>query len=378
MNRFSLLAIAGLLIAAVGWPASGLTADSATAEIGPLVVTGVGAIVNGNKVAAKAAAIEDALRKAITERMGANVQSTRIVENYVLKMDRITSTSEGAITRYEVLSEKDVDGTVEVRVAVHFMKDLLRALQLDHIRVALYVNELRNAHGEYTPSTAFSSRLEEILLRDGIRLQVNATRDFQAAAERARRAGPSAPGDRTGAVFGTLSNADVWLVLDVKIEETQNLKGWVRYTASAEQMKALLFTSDEPIMSGSRKVKGMRSFDADTAAEDAAGKLAEQVAAAFVNALRARYDTLAVRRLAVRGVTDTFHTDKLRTGLLARDGVRDVRLTYFDATLGIALLEVTMNTDASGKFAEYLQFISGIDPNVRHMENGWYAVQVLQ
>jgi hypothetical protein len=78
---------------------------------------GYGTIYGNNKAAARDRAIEDAQRKAVEQAMGTMISSESVTKNFQLISDRILSLSSGYIEKYRVISEKEIDGEVEVEIA---------------------------------------------------------------------------------------------------------------------------------------------------------------------------------------------------------------------------------------------------------------------
>jgi hypothetical protein len=78
---------------------------------------GYGTIYGNNKAAARDRAIEDAQRKAVEQAMGTMISSESVTKNFQLISDRILSLSSGYIENYRVISEKEIDGEVEVEIA---------------------------------------------------------------------------------------------------------------------------------------------------------------------------------------------------------------------------------------------------------------------
>lgn len=96
--------------------------------------TGMAQIVGNNTMAAKEAAVRDAMRKAVETGLGTMVESQTLVQNFALVNDRIYSQAQGFVSSYEVLSEKQEAGTfiVAINAVVNTLKlgDDVRALGL--------------------------------------------------------------------------------------------------------------------------------------------------------------------------------------------------------------------------------------------------------
>ncbi len=91
--------------------------DPAQAQEGKRVTaTGTARIEGGNTMAAREAALQDAMRRAVEEGLGTLVESRTVVENFALLNDRIYSRSQGFVSGYEVLSENEQRGSYVVAI----------------------------------------------------------------------------------------------------------------------------------------------------------------------------------------------------------------------------------------------------------------------
>ncbi len=115
---------------------------------------GYGTIHGDNKAAARDKAIEDAQRKAVEQAMGTMISSESVTKNFQLISDRILSLSSGYIEKYRVISEKEIDGEVEVDIAaivgvsklndsVQAIKNLIRRMDRPKIMVLIAEQSIR-------------------------------------------------------------------------------------------------------------------------------------------------------------------------------------------------------------------------------------------
>ncbi len=75
------------------------------------------AAIYGNDVAqARDKAIEDAMRKAVEQAVGAMVSSETVTQNFELLSDKIYSKSRGYVRSYKVISEKKEEGVYQVNI----------------------------------------------------------------------------------------------------------------------------------------------------------------------------------------------------------------------------------------------------------------------
>ncbi|MBI4377674.1 MAG: flagellar assembly protein T N-terminal domain-containing protein [Nitrospinae bacterium] len=97
-----------------------------------ITATGVAAILQGDKAIARDTALNDALRKAVEQAVGAMVSSETVVENYQLIRDSILTKSQGYIQKYRVASESPsaelYQVTISATVSLGNLKNDLAAL----------------------------------------------------------------------------------------------------------------------------------------------------------------------------------------------------------------------------------------------------------
>jgi len=74
-------------------------------------------VAGGNTLAARQAALRDAMRKAVEKRLGTLVESRTMVENFALVNDRIYSQASGFVSDYEILSEGEDRGSYQVSIS---------------------------------------------------------------------------------------------------------------------------------------------------------------------------------------------------------------------------------------------------------------------
>jgi hypothetical protein len=121
--------ILALLLALCAFNLSALAQENRVVQ-----ATGMAQIVGNNTMAAKEAAVRDAMRKAVETGLGTMVESQTLVQNFALVNDRIYSQAQGFVSSYEVLSEKQEAGTfiVAINAVVNTLKlgDDIRALGL--------------------------------------------------------------------------------------------------------------------------------------------------------------------------------------------------------------------------------------------------------
>ena len=86
-------------------------------QIQTVTATGFGAILAGDMVKAKEDGTQDALRKAVEQVVGLQIDAKTITENYMVLEDKIYSKTSGYVQSYEVIStNKQIDNSLEVTV----------------------------------------------------------------------------------------------------------------------------------------------------------------------------------------------------------------------------------------------------------------------
>lgn len=112
---------------------------AANAEPQVVSATGVAPFSPGGEAKAKDMAIQDAMRKAVEQAVGAMVAAETMVENYQLVRDSVFTKTQGYIQKYDVVSAGAkgnlYEVTISATVAVENLKNDLAALGLLHARV---------------------------------------------------------------------------------------------------------------------------------------------------------------------------------------------------------------------------------------------------
>lgn len=146
---------------------------------------GYGTIYGDNKAAARDKAIEDAQRKAVEQAMGTMISSESVTKNFQLISDRILSLSSGYIEKYRVISEKEVDGEVEVEIAaivgmsklndsVQAIKNLIRRMDRPKIMVLIAEQSIREEGQQFSEK----SRGEVVLSSTSLGVAENVLIEF--------------------------------------------------------------------------------------------------------------------------------------------------------------------------------------------------------
>lgn len=120
--------------------------QAAPSPVEEVIAVGTAPIEGGDHLAARKAAIQDALRNALEKVAGVYVSGNTVAEKMITVSDRVYTRSEGFVVPREILEERHEDGTATVRVraavTVRPLLDRLRGLGLTrNWRVAVSIQE---------------------------------------------------------------------------------------------------------------------------------------------------------------------------------------------------------------------------------------------
>jgi hypothetical protein len=102
------------ILAATLW--TGIARAEGQTESTTVKAVGQAAITGTDTAHARDKAIEDAMRKAVEQAVGAMVSSETVTQNFELISDKILSRSKGYVRTYKVTSEKKAEGIYEVAI----------------------------------------------------------------------------------------------------------------------------------------------------------------------------------------------------------------------------------------------------------------------
>ena len=89
--------------------AAGAAPPAGAGDATEVTAVGQAAIMSNDVSMARDKAIEDALRKAVEQAVGAMVSSETVTQNYELLSDKILSKSKGYVRSYKIATEKKGD-----------------------------------------------------------------------------------------------------------------------------------------------------------------------------------------------------------------------------------------------------------------------------
>jgi len=292
-------------------------------EAKEVIATGLG---GGKPAKARDDALNDALRKAVEQGVGAYVSSESLVENLILIEDRIYSESRGFVESYKILKEKRSDGITEVEIsAIVKMAQLAKELaaigiiiskkQNPRVMVITHSRETNSSFlgVEMEGNSSVGNQLEKILLQKGFRLIDAAQNMRNKALGELLRTGDSSSASK----MARDSGAEILIEADVRrafVDERQIMGRPMRFFTNEISLKALETDSARIIYSGydSRPASGASAL---TPLEETTNKLAGEMVNAVLEQWRKDVYQAATLQLNIIGITFTELTpliDKLR------------------------------------------------------------------
>lgn len=162
MNRRLMALPAALMALAMVWPQ--------VASAKSVNVKGEAAVVNGDKAAARKAALKDAFRKAVEQVAGVQVQSTTVSSEWEIVKDEIIAKTQGMVTSHKVISEGEKGGVYEIEIKADVAdKAVGEAIgELISIKngskIAVLVAEKMAGNTEFTVGTSSPGKTENVLI----------------------------------------------------------------------------------------------------------------------------------------------------------------------------------------------------------------------
>ncbi|NPA80411.1 MAG: hypothetical protein GXO29_05130 [Thermotogae bacterium] len=189
-----------------------VSADTGVKEV---IAEGVASYEEGRKDVARDRAVKDALRKAVEQAVGTFISSETVVENYEVLKDRILSKSEGYVSEYRILREKEEDGLYRVLVRAKVKTgELKRDLQAMGI---LIQSRGRPRIMVLVDDEDVRSMIEEALLREGFPVVDYETtlRNTEKDSIKAALSGD----DKLARLLAIRNGAEIYIAGDAKVKE---------------------------------------------------------------------------------------------------------------------------------------------------------------
>lgn len=269
---------------------------------GGITADGYAAIRGGDVPGAREAAIQDALVRALEQKIGIEVTASKASNNYMLTEYRVRSSVSGTVKTYNVLSESRQNGVYEVTVQALFRDDVVRNLELDRVSVQIVLDPMDGVEDGMRAGTRVGDIVTRRLVKDGFRVLVP-EEDISQVDLLLNIYGEG----RKANTFGGLTTYQVEIHGDVTRLHAMDALASVAVSGR-----------------GSRKPADFEARDAafDEHAEELATKLSDAIAKKFTKA--------AFHRLTVFGVSSQGRADLIAMRLRAIPGVTAVRSVTFD------------------------------------------------
>lgn len=350
-----------------------LTALSQEPTVRNVTAEGVAGYDASDKARARDTALNDALRKAVEQAVGALVSSETMVANYQVLSDTIYSRSQGYIRSYEVTDEKAKEGlyyvTVRAEVATGSLKGDLASLGLlmarkSMPRVMTMVAEQNIGNTYYTYWwSMFSGKSErmseqtDLSVTENTLMQVFGDRGFQvvdpAILSRTAKV-KSAYGEvnlshKEVQELGSLANAEIVIYGKALAKLAGTVMGSSMKSAQADiSLRAVRTDSGQVIASATRHGAAVDPNDA-TAGTKALTQTTEQMADDLIDQIMRRWGHdiagKAMVHVTITNVTTYENLVQLKTQIQSRvRGVSGIYQRSFQS--GKAVLDVELSGSA--------------------------------
>ncbi len=340
----------------------GITASTHSMETSRIVTAkGTSMIANGDESSARNAAINDAMRKAVEQAVGAIVSSQTTVENYNLLNDRIYSNTSGYIHDYKILDEGKKDNlymvTIQATVGTKHLKDDLSAIgllmkQKKMPRVAVIILEqnigekefesaLFNAgaipYGGYVVGmvqlvheagdmSVAENELMKKLIDNGFNVVDEATilKDIKLRPGYRVRS----LDDNTVKSLGKIADADVIIYGKAVAKLYGRIAGSDMQSAQADVSLRAVNTDDGRVLASGEQHAASVHIDTITAGNDAikkaTGELGDSIIATILDKWRQEISSGSLIQLTVNGIKTAGDLVELKDALMSTSGVQDV------------------------------------------------------
>lgn len=339
------------------------TADAQAADRGPdpvreVVASGSAAVRDGDVLAARGAAIQQALRNALEEVAGVYISSSTVAENFVALRDRVSTHSEGYVVPGPVLQESATADEYKVRmkatVSLRPLLAMLRELGLTRQwRVAVALRPGREGTSAAAAATAQAEVISRLRKAGFEVVELPAGNGAETLLQAQHNGAPVAD----VLIAGT---ADAWLALRLPTTVgTQVISTSPVYQARVDARATRVETGE--ILS-SHAISELIADSTDAmasrgAVEEAAGR----AASAFVEDIMALpAGSTRHIRLEIRGFATRTQAQQFQDQLAALPSVRGASVEgYNDGTLS---LELEVDSRDAERLGSELETALGLAP----------------
>lgn len=328
-----------------------------------VTATGFGAILAGDMVKAKEDGTQDALRKAVEQVVGMQIDAKTITENYMILEDKIYSQTTGYVQSYVVVStNKQVDNSLEVTVRAVVktgsLKDdldgIITTLRREGMPRTMVLIKEEN-YGQNTWNITSDMNTAETALMntmmsygfpfvDAATVKSNLERDALIAA---------LSGDaNAAAAIAKRSGAEILIIGSAKTTVTQlpMMKSSGMKTCSANLNLRVVRSDDAGIIATTSSRGVMAHIDdltgSNMAMEKASEEAAKEIKAKVVEKFRQNQYAHRQIQFQVLGITsfDQLNTIKNSLPFYVR-GVKNVFQRSFEAGVGLFDIDITQKAE---------------------------------
>ena len=335
-----------------------------------ITVTGVSAILQGDKAIARDTALNDAMRKAVEQAVGTVVSAETVVENYQLISESILTKTQGYIQNYKIIRESSsaelYQVTISATVALENLKNDLAALgilmqRVQKPRVLFMIAEQNigqgffvfwwhgksESKGQHYDVSASETALKEEFLKKGFNVV-----DFSAAAEKIEITNAYRIADLTdgGAIsIGRQLGAEIIIKGKAVANEGPRTTGSNVGSYMAD-ITATALKADNGAVLGSAKGHGVsRHISGVTGGAEALDKAAREMAERMIDQIVAKWSNEVsgggLVRLTVKGIGE--YSDFVKFKDVLQGQIRGVQAIYQRSLEGgTAVLDVEMKGNA--------------------------------
>ena len=332
-------------------------------------------VADGKSSKARDEALNDALRKAVEQGVGAFVTAQLTVEQQKLVEERIFTESRGYIQEYQVVREGSKDGLYEVEISalvkmgklsgdLEAIGLLIRKKQNPRVMVVVYSREtITSPLGvEMTGNRNVENQIESALLQKGFQLVDAGQVKRKKALEGLLLQGDPTRAGKMARDFG----AEILAEGEVRrtyVDTRQVYGRTIRFFSNEVRLKALETDTAKVLYSGykTRPASGAGAF---LPLEEATGELIDEMTAGILEQWRRDVFQAGGYQLEVAGISFK-DLSMLKAGVKKIRGVTDVQVRSFQS--GHASIEVKYQGPAH-ELAEKIAAIKGPRPEIKGVQ----------
>lgn len=333
-------------------------------QIQTVTATGYGAVLAGDMVKAREDGTQDALRKAVEQVVGMQIDAKTITENYMVLEDKIYSQTAGYVQSYEVVStNKRVDNSLEVTVRAVVktgnLKDdldgIITTLRREGMpRTMVLIKEENYGQNTWNYSSDMNTAetaLMNTLMNYGFPFVDAAT--VKASLERDALTAALAGDANASAAIAKRSGAEILIIGSAKTTVTQlaMMKSSGMKTCSANLNLRVVRADDAGIIATS-SARGVAAHideltGSNLAMEKAAEQSAKDVKSKIVEKFRQNQYAHRQIQLQVLNITSFEQLNTIKNSLpYYVRGIKNVYQRSFEAGVGLFDIDITQKAES--------------------------------